>query len=185
MTSDFHRPRRRRPHVPLIQPDSVSWIMDTHTLPCETSSTAEKPNNYFTRRLRTAHDYFNTCESVLSSLKKPLGLPFIPPRQKHAPCHTYLPRKRGPWMRRRGQLYCSIRRGRREGGGYVFRLEPGRKGCQVCANLTWQHSSLVVLTDGGEDRGVCFLVEAPHFHHLYCLFRFFHWIYIFILQSRR
>lgn len=165
MTSDFHRPRRRRPHVPLIQPDSVSWIMDTHTLPCETSSTAEKPNNYFTRRLRTAHDYFNTCESVLSSLKKPLGLPFIPPRQKHAPCHTYLPRKRGPWMRRRGQLYCSIRRGRREGGGYVFRLEPGRKGCQVCANQTWQHSSLVVLTDGGEDRGVCFLVEAPHFHH--------------------
>lgn len=73
--------------------------------------------------------------SDLTSAREPLSPLVTPPRQNHAPCHTYLPRKRGPKVRMRGQLHCSIRRGRAEGPGRLWVPVWGRqKGLPGAAN---------------------------------------------------
>lgn len=46
-----------------------------------------------------------------------------PPRQKHAPCHTYLRRKRGPILRRREQTSLQHPSTRGKGGGTIAGTE--------------------------------------------------------------
>lgn len=115
MTSDFHRPRRRRPHVPLIQPGNASLDRGHPHPALRPTTSTEKWNNYFHIFLKQYTTTLVPLNPLLVHLKNRYFLRLSPPRQKHAPCHTYLPRKRGPKVRRRGQLYCSIRRGRRAG----------------------------------------------------------------------